>query len=152
MVTIRRYTDSDQEAVRNLHRGALEDTGAFSDSGPWDDDLDRIQQTYIHPGGDFLVGELNGTIVAMGALRRESEYAAEIRRMRVHPAHQRRGIGTQMLKALEERAISSGYRRVYLDTTTTQIGAQRLYEKHGYREFKRKPWREEQMIFYEKIL
>ena len=45
---------------------------------PWDDDLHAIAEVYLEQRGDFLVGLLEGELVAMGALRHTSARRAEI--------------------------------------------------------------------------
>ncbi len=40
----------------DLHNLALEHAGAHAGSGPWDDDLSAIRETYLEGGGEFLVG------------------------------------------------------------------------------------------------
>lgn len=129
---IRRYRDADQGAVWELHNAALDAVGAHGGSGAWDEDLRRIGAAYLEAGGEFLVGELQGRIVAMGALQPTGPDRAKIRRMRVHPHFWRRGFGQAILQALEERARHLGFRSLWLDTTVGQVAAQRLYEKNGY--------------------
>ena len=129
---IRRYRASDRDAVWELHNVALDAVGAHGGHGPFDDDLHHIDDVYLSGGGEFLVGELDGRIVAMGALKRLSEHRAEITRMRVHPDFWRRGFGQQILTRLEARAREFGYTRLCLDTTTGQTAAQKLYERNGY--------------------
>jgi GNAT superfamily N-acetyltransferase len=106
---IRRYEPRDKRAVRRLHDDALNEVGAHLGSGPWDDDLDEIDNVYLDQGGEFLVGVLDGRIVAMGALMRISPEKAELKRMRVRPGLQGRGYGQAMLDALHRRASDLGY-------------------------------------------
>ena len=131
---IRRYEPEDKRAVRRLHDDALNEVGAHLGSGPWDDDLDEIESVYLDSGGEFLVGVLDGNIVAMGALMRISPQKAELKRMRVRPGLQRRGYGQTMLDVLHRRAAELGYSTLRLDTTVQQRAAQSLYLKNGYRE------------------
>jgi GNAT superfamily N-acetyltransferase len=131
---IRRYEPGDRRAVRRLHDDALNEVGAHLGTGPWDDDLDEIETFYLDEGGEFLVGVLDGEVVAMGALMRISPERAELKRMRVRPGLQGRGYGQAMLDALHRRACDLGYSRLRLDTTVQQRAAQRLYLKNGYRE------------------
>ena len=152
MLTIRRYAPADRAAVEYLHVFALQQAGAYLGRGPWDDDLYAIEEVYLNDGGDFLVGEYEGVLVAMGALRRTSPTRAEIKRMRVHPAYQRRGFGLLMLIELESRARALGYTTLHLDTSTVQLAAQRLYEKHGFRETGREIFQRFENILYEKEL
>jgi len=131
---IRRYEPRDKRAIRRLHDDALNEVGAHLGSGPWDDDLDEIESVYLDQGGEFLVGFLDGEIVAMGALMRISPEKAELTRMRVRPGLQGRGYGQAMLDALHRRASELGYSTLRLDTTVQQRAAQRLYLKNGYNE------------------
>jgi GNAT superfamily N-acetyltransferase len=131
---IRGYEPDDHDAVWELHNVALWKVGAHAGNGPWDDDLHRIEDAYLNNGGEFLVGLLDGTIVAMGAIRRVSGEKAEVKRMRVHPDYQRRGLGQQILTALEARARELGFSTLVLDTAVVQTAAQQLYLKNGFRE------------------
>lgn len=88
----------------------------------------------------------------MGALRRSGPQRAEIKRMRVAPASQRRGFGRRVLEHLETRAAELGYTRLHLDTTAEQRAAQALYRSHGYRETAREQRARFELIFYEKQL
>lgn len=137
MMEIRRYRASDHDAVWDLHNIALNEVGAHAGNGPWDDDLHRIEAEYIHAGGEFYVGTLDGRIVAMGALKRLTDARAEICRMRVHPNLQRRGLGTRILSKLEERARELGYRTLTLETTAGQVAAIRMYVNAEYVEVSR---------------
>ena len=131
-LTFRRYRSGDREQVWRLHNQALEVVGAHRGNGPWDEDLKSIEDVYLGSGGEFLVGEYDGRVVAMGALRRVNPTTARIARMRVQPELQRRGIGRALLERLEARAMAEGVKRLQLDTTARQEAAQRLYESNGY--------------------
>jgi GNAT superfamily N-acetyltransferase len=128
---VREYQARDTAAVWGLHVEALSVVGAFY-PGRWDDDLNRIAEVYVNPGGTFLVGELDGSIVAMGALRCIDPVTAEIKRMRIRPGLQRHGFGSLILQALERHAAQGGLWHLELDTTVEQHAARAFYEKHGY--------------------
>jgi ribosomal protein S18 acetylase RimI-like enzyme len=151
MLEIRRYQDADKPAVWELHRRALEATGAYF-PGKWNDDLSDIQNHYLNNGGEFLVGILDGKIVCMGAFRRKSAALAEIKRMRVLPEYQRRGFGQIILNQLEAKAIQLGYTELCLDTTTLQIAAQQMYEKNGFTAAGRGKVPPFEVIYYHKSL
>jgi len=133
-LVIRRYRDADHDAVWALHNLALHLVGAHAGNGPWDDDLHHVGAVYLEAGGEFLVGELEGRIVAIGALRRHDPTSAEVRRMRVHPDLQRRGHGRAILRRLEARARELGVQRLFLDTTERQLPAIGLYLAEGFTE------------------
>lgn len=152
MFTLRRYTPADREAVEYLHVHAIQQTGAYLGRGPWDDDIYAIEATYLNNQGEFLIGEWNGIFMAMGALLRTSPERAEIKRMRVHPDYQGRGIGQIILSELEARARALGYKTLHLDTSVVQLAAQKLYEKNGFREVGRDLYNDLEVILYEKAL
>lgn len=152
MLDLRRFEDQDALAVRELHDLALAHAGANLGFGPWDDDLDSIRAFYLDDGGEFLVGRLDGRIVSMGALRHVTDAVAELKRMRVHPAFQRRGFGRLILSRLEERARELGFCKLRLDTTVMQTAAQSLYESAGYREVGRGQLAGVEVIYFEKAL
>ncbi len=141
---------ADREPVWRLHNVALSTTDAHVGNGPWDDDLHQVEALYLDDGGEFLVGVYSGRVVAMGALKRTSPERAEIKRMRVDPAFQRRGFGRAILEALERRAVELGYTTLHLDTTVHQKAARRLYVENGYREVRHGRMGPFECVFYEK--
>jgi GNAT superfamily N-acetyltransferase len=147
---IRRYEPGDKRAIRRLHDDALNEVGAHLGTGPWDEDLDDIEGVYLGSGGEFLVGILEGDVVAMGAIKRDSPDVAEVRRMRVRPGLQGRGYGQAMLDALHRRVAGLGYSTLHLDTTVQQRVARRLYLKNGYREVGRGSIGPFDCIYYER--
>jgi GNAT superfamily N-acetyltransferase len=149
---IRRYCPSDHDAVWALHNLALNQVNAHGGNGAWDDDLHQVEDAYLRDGGDFLVGTLAGRIVAMGALKRVDGRCAEVKRMRVHPDWQRRGLGSAILRALEARARELGYTVLRLDTTTRQPAAQAFYARSGYVRVGTDRYGEFDLILYEKTL
>jgi GNAT superfamily N-acetyltransferase len=149
---IRLFDLADTADVLSLHQRALAPTGAYAGEGPWDEDLLQIEQVYIQPVGTFLVGTLEGRLVAMGALKRTDSATAEIKRMRVEPAYQRQGYGQAVLSALEQCARELTIKRLFLDTGVVQSAAQRLYEKNGYSPFATGDFHGIPIIYYEKQL
>lgn len=150
--TLRRYTPADREAVEYLHVHAIQQAGAYLGRGPWDDDVYNIEKAYLNNKGEFLIGEWDGAFVAMGAFHHTSSERAEIKRMRVVPEYQGRGLGQIILSELEARAHAMGYTTLHLDTSVLQVAAQKLYEKNGYREVGRDNYGGLDVILYEKQL
>lgn len=107
-----------------------------------DEDLRAVRRHYLDDGGEFLVGEVDGAIVAMGAFAPPSEWkeayieldstTTEVTRMRVDPEYHRRGYGSAIYRELEDRARSEGYRRLVLDTGTENDAARGFYERFGF--------------------
>jgi len=154
---LRRYRAAEHGTVLALHREGLAQVGLRPGDGVYyDHDFFRMEDVYLRNDGEFLVGELDGDIVAMGGLRRADLIpggrarafggyapgtpaldAAEMVRLRVRPAVQRRGYGSAVVQALEERAMEYGYRVLRGDTTELQAPALALYRKFGWTETRR---------------
>ena len=152
MFSLRRYAAGDLAAVEDLHVFAIQQAGAYLGRGPWDDDVYAIEEVYLNNQGEFLLGEWDGMVVAMGGFRRTAPERAEIKRMRVHPDYQGRGFGQIILDELETRARALGYKTLHLDTSVVQVPAQKLYEKNGFREVGRDSYHQLEVILYEKQL
>jgi ribosomal protein S18 acetylase RimI-like enzyme len=152
MFTLRRYTPADREAVETMHVQVIQQAGTYLGRGPWDDDVYAIEETYLNNQGEFLIGEWDGLFVAMGALKRTTPERAEIKRMRVHPDYQGRGLGQIILSELEDRARALGYKTLHLDTGVIQVPAQKLYEKNGFLRVGRDKYGDVEVILYEKQL
>lgn len=151
-VVVRRFESADTDDVWHLHRTASEDVGVCGPEGGWEDDLRNIGEVYIASGGDFILAHIGSRLVAMGGLRPIDDNVAELKRMRVDPGFQRRGLGRRILGALEARAVVLEFKSIVLDTTTIQAGAQRLYESSGYVRLKEGMRHGYAVIFYEKRL
>ena len=134
---------------------ALRSTGAFVETNStrdWDSDLDDIETVYLRTGGEFLVGEINDVIVAMGGVRLNDDGSATLKRMRVHPRFQRRGHGRELLRRLEGAARQRGVQRIVLDTLPVQSAALALYLSNGYVETHRGQRDGIELVFMEKSL
>lgn len=105
--------------------------------GSSDDDPTEAEM-FRPPAGAFFVGYADGAPVATGAWRACDAAAlgvdrtAEIKRMYVRPAHQRRGLARRMLAHLEREAHAAGYDGVVLSTGPQQPEAIALYRSSGY--------------------
>jgi GNAT superfamily N-acetyltransferase len=131
---IRRYTPADNAAVFALHQVCLAQVGLRPGDGVYyDDDLARIEETYLRAGG-----EVAGEITAIGGLRRMDDLTAEMVRLRVRPDQQGRGYGAAVVAVLEERALELGYRVLHADTTVKQPVAIELYRSSGWQETARR--------------
>lgn len=131
-LTVRRYRPADVAAVWAVHERALRASGLeFVEDAPVDADLTAIRARYLDRDGEFLVGLADDRIVAIGGFRPRDDETVEIRRMRVHPDHQRRGFGRRLLTALEGRARDRGFRSAVLETNERLHAAMAFYEARG---------------------
>jgi GNAT superfamily N-acetyltransferase len=98
--------------------------------GPDRTPVDPLQ--FASPYGAFFVATVDGEPIGCGGLRRHDDGVVEIKRMFVRSVHRRRGHARSLLRALEDRARASGYRRVILETGLAQPEAIALYTSEGY--------------------
>ena len=85
---------------------------------------------------EYLVGELaNGRLVAAGgADLRPVPGAGVLWQLAVHPLVQGLGLGTALVRALEQRLRARGLEQARLSVEHDNPGAARLYRRLGYRE------------------
>lgn len=99
-------------------------------------DPDAGMPTLTHdltpPNGVFYVAQDEETVVACGGLKVLDAITAEVKHMYVQPRHRGRGIGAQILAAVEQHARSLGMTRVVLDTNECLREAVTMYEQKGY--------------------
>jgi ribosomal protein S18 acetylase RimI-like enzyme len=131
-LVLRRYKPSDVQAVWALHQLASQVAGVPTPEAYFSD-LHDVESACLNASGEFVVGEYQGQIVAMGGLKHTAGDRAEIVRMRVHPHVQRQGFGSALLRHLETRAAALGYSTLHLETLVVQEAAQQFYRRHGYR-------------------
>ena len=150
-ITFRQFEYEDVGAVWRLHEEALRAVATF-DEVQEDKDLLDIQANYIDNGGDFIVGLIDGEIVAMAGFRKLTETQAELKRMRVKPELQGQGIGAKLLNMIEKLAKAHGYTTITLDCSEQQEVANNLYKRNGYEEYKRAKSGTSKIICYRKDL
>jgi GNAT superfamily N-acetyltransferase len=88
---------------------------------------------FAPPRGAFVVLCEDDVALAGGGVKGLDGRACEIKRMYVIPEARGRGLGKKLLEALEDEARRLGYEIARLDTGPEQPGAQRMYERAGYR-------------------
>ncbi|MBV8256460.1 MAG: GNAT family N-acetyltransferase [Actinobacteria bacterium] len=85
------------------------------------------------PDGVFLVARAeDGAPLGCGGVARFDETRGELKRMYVVPEARGRGIGRELLVALEAEARALGYQGLVLETGTAQEAAIGLYASFGY--------------------
>ncbi|XP_056406015.1 N-acetyltransferase 8-like isoform X2 [Hyla sarda] len=103
------------------------------------DDMLDIRKYYLQREGySFWVaestsGEVMGTIAALPSSDPGGEKHLELRRLSVAKHHRGKGIGSVLCRTLIDFARKRGYEAVVLTTTLSQVNAQKMYEKLGFR-------------------
>ena len=83
---------------------------------------------------EFVVAEIDGTVVGCGALHVMWEDLGEVRTLAVSGAHLRQGLGSMILDELLQRARNLGIRRVFC--LTFMVG---FFSEHGFIEIGEAP-------------
>jgi ribosomal protein S18 acetylase RimI-like enzyme len=132
MVGIRGANEDDEGALRRLDAATWSprvSPGPPPDPGrPF---LDRFgaDNVLVAVDGEELVGYLiRGPWVTL----RSAAHVAEVRGLAVAPDRQGEGIGARLLEAAIERCRRESVRRLVLRVLSTNPGARRLYERHGF--------------------
>lgn len=71
----------------------------------------------------------DGDVIGVGRLQSNTPEQAQIRYMAVDERYERRGVGSDIILALERHAIESKHQVVILDARESAVG---FYEKSGY--------------------
>ena len=82
----------------------------------------------------FFTAWDGAALVGIGALKALDAASGEIKSMRTHPDHLRRGVAARLLEHLLALARARGYRRVSLETGTGPefAAADALYRRYGF--------------------
>jgi predicted GNAT family N-acyltransferase len=96
---------------------------------PWNQPHGSEQDALDASSSHLMVVDSRQTVVAVGRLHFNTIREAQIRYMAVDTAHQRQGIGLQLLQALENRAAELGATRIVVNARESAL---RFYRKQGY--------------------
>jgi DNA-binding MarR family transcriptional regulator/GNAT superfamily N-acetyltransferase len=106
-------------------------------------ETDRDAALLIPPTGVFAVAVSDGEPAACGGLKTIAPGVGELKRMWVHPDWRGAGLGSRLLRHLEDQARALGHGTVRLDTNAALTEAIGMYERSGYRRIDRyndNPW------------
>jgi DNA-binding MarR family transcriptional regulator/GNAT superfamily N-acetyltransferase len=115
-------------------------------------ETEKDTRLLIPPSGVFVVALSDGEPVACGGLQAIAACIGEIKRMWVHDDWRGAGLGSRLLRHLEDQARSLGHRFVRLDTNAALTEAIGMYQRAGYQAIERysgNPWATH---FFEKAL
>lgn len=124
-VNVRPAVTSDVLAIRDLVEN-------YAGDGPRL--LRKNTVTLYEDVQEFYVAEQDGKIVGCGALHVMWHDLGEIRTVAVDPTIKGQGIGSQVMKALTERAASLGLTKLFCLTFETQF-----FTRHGFEPIEESP-------------
>ena len=122
---IRIYQAADQQAIVDL----------WNECGlvvPWNDPTKDIQRKEAVGADLFLVGELEGVLIAsvMGGYEGHRGWANYLA---VRPGHQDKGYARLLMSELERRLLVKGCPKINLQVRDTNTDIIRFYEALGYK-------------------
>ena len=79
-----------------------------------------------------VVAYSEGKPIGCGGIKKYDSNTVEVKRMFTDPNHRGKGVGAQVLEALETLAMDEGYSRSILETGVKQPEAIALHTKMGY--------------------
>jgi DNA-binding MarR family transcriptional regulator/GNAT superfamily N-acetyltransferase len=95
-------------------------------------EADKDARVLVPPVGTFVLAVSDGTAVACGGLQTIADGVGELKRMWVHDAWRGAGLGSRVLRYLEDQARALGHDIVRLDTNGALTEAIHMYEQAGY--------------------
>lgn len=106
-------------------------------------EIDKDAKLLVPPTGVFVVAVSDGEPVACGGMQAIGPGVGELKRMWVHDDWRGAGLGSRLLRHLEDQARARGHRIVRLDTNKALTEAISMYERAGYQHVERyndNPW------------
>ena len=96
-----------------------------------------IQHQYAEPNrpenmSALTVVYVESEPVACGAWKAIDQDTAELKRIYVKPDHRRKGIASALIRALEAHIVSTGRRKMILETAVDTASSHNLYYSLGY--------------------
>lgn len=122
-LAIRPYRAADEAAVLALWR----DCGLQN----WEDPRKNIARKLRHSPEGFLVGELDGTVIATCMVGYEG-HRGWINLLAVAPAHQRGGHGRALMAEAERILRATGCAKINLQVRATNRDVLAFYRKLGF--------------------
>ncbi len=135
-ISIRSFTDQDQDRVRRLILEGLSEYFTVFDPA-LNTDLNDVSACYLQQGSLFIVAEMENDLVGTGALITETVDIARIVRVSVATAFRRRGIGRLIVKELIAAAKLRNFSRIVVETNDNWHRAISLYKSCGFTEYDR---------------
>lgn len=99
----------------------------------WHEDLGKIREAYLDNKGVFLLWLDDGKLIGMGGFLRMDADTANIKRIRVHPDYQHKGLSGEILAELEKRGRILGYGKMVANTAKGNVPAEKMFLNAGFK-------------------
>jgi ribosomal protein S18 acetylase RimI-like enzyme len=126
-LAIRFAAPDDAGAIAALSRDEIEH------GLPWTWRATRVRHAIADPETNVIVVGPPGAVAAFGVMYYADD-DAHLLLFAVHRSRQRQGIGTALLRWLEEAARAAGAQRVRVEARMDNEAARSFYNEHGYHE------------------
>ena len=100
----------------------------------FDEELLSLKKMYAAPNGGIVLCKDEDEFIGCVGIRKIDNNIAELKRMFVKPAYQKRGIGKTLLEKAIELAMALNYEMIRLDTLNYMSAAIKLYKQYGFYE------------------
>jgi [ribosomal protein S18]-alanine N-acetyltransferase len=100
---------------------------------PWTWNQDRVARAIVDLETNVAVVGEPGSLTAFGIMFHTAE-DAHLLLFAVHSAHQRKGVGSAVLRWLEEVARNAGAKKIRVECLSKNQPARLFYSEHGYHE------------------
>jgi putative acetyltransferase len=100
----------------------------------FEDELLGLKTMYSKPNGGILLCKNEDEFVGCVGIRKIDNDTAELKRMFLKPAYQKKGIGKVLLEKAIELAKTLNYKTIRLDTLNYMAPAINLYKQYGFYE------------------
>lgn len=131
LIRITRASLSDEVSRSLIHALNTELLGIYPEPGATHFALQP--EEVAAPRGVFLVVYRDDQPVGCGAMRLIDPQTGELKRMYMAPTVRGKGLGRQLIQALETEARALGARRLILETGARQLAAIALYKRSGFK-------------------
>jgi putative acetyltransferase len=126
---IRKFESKDQIPAKALIIAGLVEYFGFIDE-TLNPDLKDIASSFAD--GCFLIGEIDGALVATGGYKPVDDVTVKVERVFVDLNFRRLGLASQLFTALISKAKKAGFKRVVLETTSDWDKAIEFWLRNGF--------------------
>lgn len=126
-IAVRLATRADAAGIAAMSRDYIEH------GLPWSWTANRVAAAISDPDTNVVVTGASGTIAAFGIMSYLND-EAHLLLLAVRLSSQRQGIGSAIVRWLEEVAHTAGVRRIHVECRRVNVAARNFYCDHGYHE------------------